>query len=664
MYLGQACQLTYEFEQAIRHYKAYLGKMKMKDPYRESIKDDIKRCVVGRKLLYNDPLGDVENISEINTTAEEFAPLSPPINENKLYFSTQRRTNIGGLRNAGGYKDTLAGEPRADIYESDMERGLWENHRPVEVKYNSRRHDILYGFTKKGDAMYVFRNENFEDGDLYTALIDDSEEIASYQRVPAPLNSSSWDGNHHFFNDTIVVFSSKRSGGYGGKDLYISEYNSEQMAWSTPENLGPEINTAFDEDTPFLCKDGRSLYFSSNNLKSIGGLDIFYSVFKDSSAVWTSPKNLGMPINSAGDERYFKITQNALGAYFSSERIGGQGGEDLYVATFRRYFTEMLQYSTPLVFSHVILEEPEPEIIPEPVVEEVVVEEVVAEETPPVNVEDPEVIPVALDTPVVPDEPLVEKVEAEVEYYQFSPINYKPNDSSMSPSATVTMRKLTDLLKKYPSLKVLFIAHASDKGDFFGELYLSAKQAGDLAGYLIREGIEAENIFVKACGGIYPRAKNKNEDGSNNLMGQVLNRRIEIQVFNTEGTPVVIEESESIVSSILKAQDADRFREKSKGLTYKVEVQRSKQRFEEEVMIRYPDGTIEANPASLYISSTVSLKKDYNTIKSIALQLRENGHKDAHVVAYINGIRITRKQAEALKTAYPDLNAYLNGEKK
>lgn len=143
------------------------------------------------------------------------------------------------------------------------------------------------------------------------------------------LNSEYWethctmtpDGQH-------LYFASDRPGGYGGRDIYrlIRLPNGE---WSKAQNMGPEINTIYDEDSPFIAVNNKTLYYASNGPESMGGFDIFVT-FRDAENNWSEPSNLGFPINSTGDDIYYTTTVDGLRGYLSSFRKNGFGEIDIY----------------------------------------------------------------------------------------------------------------------------------------------------------------------------------------------------------------------------------------------------------------------------------------------------------------------------------------------
>jgi hypothetical protein len=121
---------------------------------------------------------------------------------------------------------------------------------------------------------------------------------------------------------------SNRKEGFGGRDIYWTQKDGSGN-WKALKNLGASINTKFDEDAPFLMKDGKTLYFSSNGHTTMGGYDVFKSMLQADST-WSTPENLGVPINSAGDDIYYAPDDNLIYAYHSSSRKGGFGDMDIY----------------------------------------------------------------------------------------------------------------------------------------------------------------------------------------------------------------------------------------------------------------------------------------------------------------------------------------------
>src|SRR5581483_9872139 len=129
-----------------------------------------------------------------------------------------------------------------------------------------------------------------------------------------------------------VYFSSSRAGGQGGKDLYRINL-SDSGKWSQPINLGPAINTEYDEDSPFIHADDSTMFFSSKGHNTMGGYDVFVAKY-DTGGQWGKVQNLGYPVNTPDDDLNFNLSADGKRAYYSSIQKGGYGENDIYEVTF------------------------------------------------------------------------------------------------------------------------------------------------------------------------------------------------------------------------------------------------------------------------------------------------------------------------------------------
>ena len=145
------------------------------------------------------------------------------------------------------------------------------------------------------------------------------------------INTKYWEGSCSISADEqTLYFASERPGGSGGKDIYISK-KMPDGSWGIAENLGPTINTPNNEDSPFIHPDGITLFFSSEGHNSIGGYDIMFSTNKDGK--WGNVSNIGYPINTTEDERFYVLTADGEHGYYSSDMKGGKGQQDIYSVT-------------------------------------------------------------------------------------------------------------------------------------------------------------------------------------------------------------------------------------------------------------------------------------------------------------------------------------------
>lgn len=260
----------------------------------------------------------------VNTEAPEYVPIIAN-EDSELFFTSRRSDSTAKLKDPNG-------EFFEDVYIAQKVNGQWQKAKNIGIPINTETHDAVVGTTPNGEQIILYRtNLNLTGGDLYTAKQRDGkwteprllgEKVnTEYQEASACYNT---DG-------TILYFSSNRPGGIGGKDIYriVKLPNGE---WSKPKNLGPTINTEYDEDSPFITEDGL-LYFASSGHNTMGGYDL-YRIRKNEQGVWGIPQNLGYPINTTGDDLFLSINKGGLKAYLSSDRPGGFGQQDLYEVNF------------------------------------------------------------------------------------------------------------------------------------------------------------------------------------------------------------------------------------------------------------------------------------------------------------------------------------------
>ncbi len=190
------------------------------------------------------------------------------------------------------------------------------NEATISVSSDERRIYVYEDASGGGDIYY---------SDFETNKFDELSKL----RIKG-VNSDNWETHCTMTPDgQNLYFVSDRPGGYGGRDIYriVKLPNGE---WSEPQNMGPGINTPHDEDSPFIAVNNKTLYFSSNGPKSMGGFDVFVSFLDEDNMKWSTPANLGYPINSTGDDIFYTTTIDGLRGYLSSFRKDGFGEKDIY----------------------------------------------------------------------------------------------------------------------------------------------------------------------------------------------------------------------------------------------------------------------------------------------------------------------------------------------
>ncbi|WP_316788185.1 OmpA family protein [Pedobacter frigoris] len=249
---------------------------------------------------------------EINSSYRDYFP-SITADGEKLIFS----------RNIDGNEDFYISEKKTDTWTSPREL----SDRINTKKYNEGAQSI------SPDGKYLFFTGcNRPDGlgrcDIYVSHKQGNSWGDPFN-LGSPINSQYWESQPAISPDgSTLYFVSNRPGGIGGYDIWKSTLQHDGY-WSKPENLGPDINTPYDEHTPFIHPDGKTLYFSSDGWPGLGNKDIFLSRMNDSGK-WSKPENMGYPINTFNEETGLIVTPDGTEGLFSSILEGGFGDMDIY----------------------------------------------------------------------------------------------------------------------------------------------------------------------------------------------------------------------------------------------------------------------------------------------------------------------------------------------
>ncbi|MEO8720206.1 MAG: OmpA family protein, partial [Ginsengibacter sp.] len=228
---------------------------------------------------------------------------------------------------------------KESFYESDRNNGVWGKAFPLNGKINSPEFNVGAQNISQDGNWLVFTGCNFPEGegscDLYISYLTKNG-WSEPQNLGRNLNTEFWESTPSLSPDKRdLYFSSNRTGGYGGKDIWVSHRN-EKNNWSVPENLGPEINTSGDESTPFIHADNQTLYFNSNGLPCYSEKPDLFVTKKLMDGKWSKAENLGYPINTIDDEGSLIVDADGKTAYYSSDKNDTKGGLDIYTFLLRK----------------------------------------------------------------------------------------------------------------------------------------------------------------------------------------------------------------------------------------------------------------------------------------------------------------------------------------
>ena len=357
------------------------------------------------------------------------------------------------------------------------------------------------------------------------------------------VNSEYWDSSPSLSPDNrALYFSSKRPGGYGGSDLYVS-YRQPNGKWGYAKNMGPDINTAGDEIAPFIHADNATLYFTSDGLPGYGKSDL-YLCRKGPNNEWSLPENLGYPINTIENEGSLFVASNGKTAYYASDRSDTRGELDLYTFELR----PDVRPARTLYVKGKVYDIKTGKGIPSAV--ELMD---IANQKATTNVQTDETGNYFITVPIGKDYTFTVNRKGYLFYSQLFPLSKNEPDSTYSKDiplqpievnaslvlknilfdtksaqlqavSMIEINKLLQLLTENPTLKIQINGHTDNVGSPADNMKLSADRAKAIVDYLIGKGVDLKRLTFKGFGETKPIADNKTD------AGKALNRRTEFVI--------------------------------------------------------------------------------------------------------------------------------------
>jgi outer membrane protein OmpA-like peptidoglycan-associated protein/tetratricopeptide (TPR) repeat protein len=464
----------------------------------------------------------------INSKDSEYYP-TITLDGNKLVFT--RRVN--------NYNE--------DFYESNRQDTTWSKAKALFGNINTNMNEGAQNISQDGQWL-IFTGCNFPEGmgscDLYISYLT-SEGWSTPENLGPSINTEFWEAAPSLSPDKRdLYFASRRPGGYGGNDIYVS-HRLQNGRWSPAENLGPVVNTIGDESTPFIHADNQSLYFTSNGHSGYGGDDLFVSR-KTPDGKWTIPENLGYPINTIENEGSLIIAADGKTAYYASDRADSKGGLDIYTFELRNDIrpartlwvkgkvfdkksgkglpssVELTDLSTKNLLSKVQTDETGNYLITLPVGKDYAFNVnrkgyLMFSENYSLSQKTPDST-YHVDIPLQPLETNAAVV--------LKNIFYDLNKYDLKPESQVELDKLVQLMKDNPTLAIQINGHTDNIGKPADNLVLSQNRAKAVVSYLTVKGIDPKRLSFKGWGDTQPIADNKSE------AGRAQNRRTELKVIS------------------------------------------------------------------------------------------------------------------------------------
>ncbi len=476
-HLARAYHLSLRFSDAIEQYSIY--KQHLKDSTaKKQIERLINQCQNGVQITKQQRNIEITNLGgKINSSYPDYGMAWLP-NETIL-FTSKRDNTTGGERNK---TDNAYYE---DIYISHCTLGQRKQASNEGIIFNSKSNDAIIGFNKHLNQLFVYKDNG--NGDIYVTTRKNKKwsNLASFSDV---INSRFQETTITITNDGNEVYFVSTRNIQNGKDIYYAT-RDEDGKWNMPHNIGSVINTPFDEECVFLSDDNKKLYFSSKGHNTMGGYDIFVSEL-DKNGLWSTPVNLGAPINTPGDDIFYYEQGNR--AFYASIKENGNGDLDIYEIN---YSPKSLKKKVDTIFIE----------IRDTVYSHRTVEQLTTKQANSM------------------EHYITDK--SNVTIANFPPIHFATSKYTLCQQHCDTLQGIIQYLKNNPKLNVQITGHCDNTGSLHYNVELSKKRANTVAAYFVQQGIAKTRMKCYGLADLLPVAGNLSENNRQK------NRRVSFVIY-------------------------------------------------------------------------------------------------------------------------------------
>ena len=434
-----------------------------------------------------------------------------------------------------------------DFYQTFIKDGQWSMAKSLPGNINTNFNEGAQSISQDGKWL-IFTGCNFQEGygscDLYISYLTPDGWSAA-ENMGNRINTDQWESAPSLSPDKRdLYFTSRRFGGYGGADIYVSHLLANGQ-WSEPENLGPEVNTIGDESCPFIHADNQTLYFTSSGHPGYGGDDLFLTR-KGDKGKWTTPKNLGYPINTIENEGSLVITADGAVAYYASDRNDSRGGLDLYTFGMRN---DIRPVKTLWVKGKVFDKNTSKGLPSAIALTDLKTKDIIS------RVQTDETGNYLITLPIGKDYAFNVNRRGYLFYSENFPFSQKTPDSTynidialqplaanasiilkniffdvnkfqLKPESQVELDNVVLLLKENPTVKIQINGYTDNAGKPADNITLSNNRAKAVVEYISSKGIDVKRMSYQGFGEKMPLADNSTEEG------RARNRRTELKVMS------------------------------------------------------------------------------------------------------------------------------------
>jgi outer membrane protein OmpA-like peptidoglycan-associated protein/Tol biopolymer transport system component len=525
---------TGDYSNSILHFEKYSKFPGISASSVEITRKYLNDCRFSLEALNNPVTFKPINIGPaINTEEDEYLPIITA-DEETIIFTRQVARN-------------------EDFYTSKKQNKEWANAAYLSKNINTANYNEG-AQSISPDGKYLFftacnRPDALGRCDIYLAKREGNDWTEPFN-IGEPINTSGWESQPSISADgRTLYFISNRKGGLGGYDIWSSELNDDE-SWTVPVNLGPNINTKYDEISPFIHPDNESLYFASDGWPGFGNKDLFISrkiKTTENQTEWSKPENLGFPINTSTEENGLSVSHNGKLAYFSSKQKDGFGKLDIYYFELPENLKpKSVSYVKGKVFDKIDNQELNAHIIITDLISEKTVFDdftefgdglflasLVIDRNYGLTIKKDGYLFYSQNFLLNNDQKneafFLEIPLERIEIGKMVVLNnifFNSNEYNLLPESKTELKQLIVFLKENPKVSIEIGGHTDDIGDDESNLMLSKNRAKTVFDYLINNTIPANKLSFKGYGESRPLS-NKNTEN-----GRKMNRRTEFKITN------------------------------------------------------------------------------------------------------------------------------------
>jgi outer membrane protein OmpA-like peptidoglycan-associated protein len=528
-YLGKAYHVNNKLEKAKATYKKYKDLINVEDIATiDFVNKQIEACNTAKELM-NNPVQCKKILlnDSLNLPPESF----------NLLISGDGNTMV-----------FMTHEPFYDaIQYAKKENGKW--NAPRNIMFDLGIDDKFYvtSISFNGDKMFLYEDNTFN-RDLFYSEFKEEQWTKVKAIDDGNINTKYWE-SHPYISPSgdFLYFVSNRPGGMGASDIYKSPKLKER--WGTPVNLGTPINSSFNEDSPFLSKDEKIIYFSSQGHVNMGGYDIFYSTFTDSS--WSEPLNIGYPINSTDDDLFYVPVNNGSKGYQAELSSKGNlnifqyniGESDVELITIKGKITLDDNETDFTSFSVIFINSANDTVAIDTSIENGEYSQQVVRDKYKIVISGDDYTTKTIN--VVPSEnkeqdifasnvTLKPKEITSGDYLSIKILLFDYGEDELNRESKIELERIYNYLKENPSLHLEVTGFTDSHGPSEYNRALSIKRSESVINYLKNKGISPERFVLSGKGEDENIAINQNPDGTDNPTGRKYNRRVELKVLKSK----------------------------------------------------------------------------------------------------------------------------------